>query len=60
MTTKRINQAIKHLGLQIIKGNGYAYFVDHKGQVGNSVMVCYLNQLTLDRWVQLAKSALEN
>jgi len=58
MTTARINKAIKHLGLQIIKGNGYAYFLDFDGnQVGESVMVCYLKSLPLDRWIQQAESA---
>jgi hypothetical protein len=58
MTTNKINKAIKHLGLEIVheRGSGYSYFLDlYTGnQVGESVMVCYLHQLSLDRWVEEA------
>lgn len=61
MTKSRINRAIRHLGIQIIgNGDGYFYFVDLAakiGQVGNSVMVCYLNQQSLQRWVSDAEAA---
>lgn len=58
MTTSRINQAIKHLGLKIVhtRGSGCSYFLDaHGNQVGESIMVCCLNQQTLDQWVETAK-----
>jgi hypothetical protein len=60
ITKKKINQAIKHLNLEIIgNGDGYFYFVDlaTSHQIGNSVLVCFLKQLTLDRWVQEATGA---
>jgi hypothetical protein len=60
MTTARINRAIKHLGLEIVhnRGSGYSFFLDAQGnQVGDSVMVCYLNQQTLDQWVEDAEYA---
>lgn len=61
MTKARINRAIQHLGVQIIgNGDGYFYFTDLAGkigQVGQSVMVCYLNQQPLSRWVSDAAAA---
>lgn len=61
MTTNKINRAIKHLGLEIVheRGAGYSYFLDlYTGnQVGESVAVCYLHQLPLDRWVEEAIEA---
>jgi hypothetical protein len=61
MTVKLINAAIKHLNLEIIKGSGYSYFLDLTtgSQVGDSVPVCYLNQLTLSKWVEQAELAIE-
>lgn len=59
MTKNRINKAIRYLGLEIVdqRGDGYFYFCDlQKGhQVGKSVLVCHLNQLTLDQWIQEAE-----
>jgi hypothetical protein len=61
VTTSKINRAIKHLGLEIIhkRGSGYSYFLDLTTgyQVGDSVAVCYLNQLPLNRWVEEAEEA---
>jgi hypothetical protein len=63
MTKARINRAIKHLGLEIwgTRGDGYFYFLDLKTeeQIGESVMVCYLKHLTLEKWVEEAKWARE-
>ena len=63
MSTSRINRAIKHLGLEIIhqRGSGYSYFLDLQTgcQVGDSVPVCYLNQLSLQRWVEQAELNLQ-
>ncbi len=61
MTTKRINAAIKHLGIEIVRGEGYQYFLDLKTgfQVGESVYVCYLCQSTLARWVEEAEWAVK-
>lgn len=62
MTTRQINQAIRHTGLEINRGEGYQYFthIETGDQYGASVMVCYLNHLPLDRWVEEAEEALEN
>jgi hypothetical protein len=61
MTKNLINKAIKYLGLEIVgkRGDGYFYFCDlQKGhQVGESVLVCYLNQLTLAQWIKEAEHA---
>ena len=63
MTTAKINRAIKDLGLEIIheRGSGYGYFLDlvTRDQIGESVQVCYLNQLSLEQWVEEAVGALE-
>lgn len=58
MTKKTINKHIKHLGLEIVgNGDGYFYFCDLEDghQVGDSVLVCYLNQLSLDQWIKEAE-----
>jgi hypothetical protein len=61
MTSAKINKAIKHLNLEIVhqRGSGYSYFCDltHGGQVGESVLVCYLHQLSLHHWVVEAMNA---
>lgn len=60
MTTARINRAIKFLGLQIIKGQGYSYFLDANGdQIGESVMVYALNHMPLEKWVEAARGEWE-
>ena len=62
MTVSRINRAIKHLNLEIVhkRGSGYSYFLDLKtgNQVGESIPSCYLNQLTLEGWIEQAKGVL--
>jgi len=64
MTSAKINKAIKHLGLEIIheRGSGYSYFLDlvTGDQIGESVQVCYLHQLSLEEWVKEAQGALAN
>ncbi len=57
LTVSVINRAIKHLGLEIIRGNGYSYFLDLKTgeQVGESVYVCYLSNLSLEGWIKEAQ-----
>ena len=59
MTTRGINAAIAHLNLEIIRGNGYQYFLDLAtgDQAGESVYVCYLSHMSLDRWVSAAEEA---
>ena len=61
MTKDKINRAIKHTGLTLVgnRGDGYCYFLNTDGdQVGQSAMVCYLNQLTLEQWVEAAEASL--
>jgi len=62
MTSRAINRAIKHTGLIINRGEGYQYFTDATTgeQVGESVMVCYLNHYTIEQWVEEAEYAVEN
>jgi hypothetical protein len=61
MTKAKINRAIRHTRLEIVgtRGDGYFYFLDLTtgNQVGESVMVCYLNQLPLQQWVAEAQMA---
>ena len=59
MTKRTINAAIKHLGLEIQheRGSGYCYFTRNDITVGDSVMVCHLNHLSLEEWVIEAKLA---
>lgn len=60
MTKKKINHAIKHLGLTIegARGDGCFYFLDEYGsQIGKTVYICYLNQLSVDEWIQEAEGA---
>jgi hypothetical protein len=64
ITKKSIDKAIAKFGMEIIaeRGAGYSYFLDlrngKKGyQVGQSVYVCYLNQMTLEEWVKTAEEA---
>lgn len=57
----QVDRAIKHLGLELVRGRGYFYFISMDpavGQVGESIMVCYLKQQTLARWISDAKNAL--
>ena len=61
MSKAHINRAIRHLGIKIVSGEGYFYFVDLAekiGQVGSSIMVCYLNQQSLQRWVEIAQCSI--
>jgi hypothetical protein len=61
MTTAKINRAIRHLGLEIVRGSGYAYFLSLATghQIGGSVAVCYLCHLSLSQWVAEAEYAVQ-
>ena len=64
MTARKINSALRRAGLEIeIVNNrkGYTYFCSTitGGQVGESVMVCYLKQQTVERWVSDARHAIQ-
>ena len=63
MTTRKINSALRRVGLDIeIVNNrdGYSYFCSTitGKQVGESVLVCYLNQQTVEEWVKDASRAI--
>jgi hypothetical protein len=58
--TRSINRAIAHLGLEIVRGYGYAYFVNKEGdQIGESVIVAYLSHQSVAAWVNDAMLELE-
>jgi len=59
MTIKRINKAIKKFNLEIIKGEGYYYFLDleTRNQIGLSVYVNYLKDLPIKEWIGQARDA---
>ena len=54
MNKRTINARVKRLGVEIQnkRGDGYSYFtsLSNGEQIGDSVPVCYLNHLTLDKW----------
>ena len=59
---KRINKAIKHLGLEIAGGgrDGTFYFVDIKTDTAidaESVYVSAMAHLTVKQWIEEAESA---
>lgn len=59
LTTARINSTIKKHNLQVVKGEGYHYFLDLKtgDQVGESVMVPKLHHLSIQQWRDEAAAA---
>ena len=59
MTIKRVNRAIKKINLEVVKGEGYHYFVDITTgeQIGSSIYVCYLKDLSLEQWIREAEDA---
>jgi hypothetical protein len=64
MTTRKINSALRRAGLNVeIQNNrdGYSYFVStiNGCMVGESVMVCYLNQQTVEEWIIDARRAIQ-
>lgn len=65
MTKAQINKALKKIGLpmqiQNKRGGGYSYFTSTNtgSQIGESVMVCYLNQCSVEKWVEYAQAAYE-
>lgn len=64
MNKRTINAALRRAGLDVeIQNNrdGYSYFtrITSGGQVGDSVMVCYLKQQTVEQWVSDARHAIQ-
>jgi len=57
-TNKRIQKVLGTTQMELVKGDGYLYFVYDDGGKGydtRSVMVPYLKDLPLARWVDEAK-----
>ena len=56
MSLRKINAALAAAGIEatLARGKGYFYFVGPKADLWptSSVMVCYLNQLTIRQWVE--------
>lgn len=61
ITLRTVNKAIAHLGdIELVKGNGYFYFAGDSVNVwAEGVYVYRLNELSLERWVEEAKAAME-
>jgi hypothetical protein len=56
----QVNRAIRHLGIEVVRGDGYFYFVSKDDEmIGCSVMVPYVNSMSLDRWIRSAESAIK-
>ena len=55
----RINSTIKKFGVELVRGEGYHYFLDLEtgNQVGESVMVAKLYQFDIERWRSEAAAA---
>jgi hypothetical protein len=65
---RQINRAIRHLGLEIQNNrDGYSYFTAIEGsalwpesaQIGESVYICWLSQVSVAWWVTAAHVAAE-
>ncbi len=64
LTKRTINAALRRAGIPVeIQNNrdGYSYFTSTLtgAQVGESVLVCYLNQQTVEGWVADAHYAIK-
>ena len=61
ITAARINAAIAKAGipLEIVRGEGYQYFIYDDGKYFEtvSVYVCYLNTFSVEEWVNQAGQA---
>jgi hypothetical protein len=56
----QVNRAIRYLGIEVIRGDGYFYFLSNDAEmIGCSVMVPYVNSMSLARWIQSAESAIK-
>ena len=55
-TLRQVNKALVAKGYKfaLVRGDGYFYFepTGKDDKFGPTVYVCYLNQLSLDRWVE--------
>jgi hypothetical protein len=60
-TKAEINRLIRQFRLEIVgtRGDGYFYFLDLDtgDQIGDSIFVCYLSNMTLAQWISDAEYA---
>ena len=63
LTLRQVNKKLKELygDIELVKGDGYLYFVsEHKDfQDSTMVYVDKLNDLTLDRWLEEAAAVIK-
>lgn len=52
--TKQVTKALRKAGFAVecYKGNGYVYFVADDMREIDSVYVCYLNEMSVERYVE--------
>lgn len=59
ITCKAITARLRAEGLplELVKGEGYFYFVFDDGAIweSHSIYVCFLNQLSVDRWLEAGR-----
>ena len=58
----QVNRAIRHLGVELVRGEGYFHFVSlhpDVGQIGEEIYRAHLNQTGLARWVSDAEYAVQ-
>ena len=61
LTMKRVNQALTAKygeGIELVRGEGYFYFMGNLVPSMPSVFVYRLNHLSLDRWLYEAEAAI--
>lgn len=53
-STKQVTAAIRKAGFAVdcIKGDGYVYFISDDMREIDSVYVCYLNEMSVERYVE--------
>lgn len=54
ISTKQVTAAIRKAGYaaECVKGNGYVYFIADDMREIDSVYTCYLNELSVERYVE--------
>lgn len=52
--TKQVTKALRKAGFAVdcVKGSGYVYFIADDMREIDSVYVCYLNEMTVERYVE--------
>jgi hypothetical protein len=56
-TLKKVNAAVKHLDVELVKGQGYFYILDADGrQIGESICVYRLNHMSFQKWIDCIES----